>query len=189
MPELTDLAAAQGETRRRVAAIGGAQWDLPTPCGDWTVNDLVVHLVGGSRMALRLLQGASAQEARAAFASDHGPDLGAELGVALEEELGAFEQPGAFDMTVHHPAAGDVPGSTLFQFRTGDYLVHSWDLARATGADETLPAGLVSLTWESLQPMAPIIGTVGVFGSGPSGTVGEDAPLQLRLLDLTGRRP
>jgi hypothetical protein len=37
--------------------------------------------------------------------------------------------------------------------------------------------------------MAPIIGQIGIFGEGPSGTVGEDAPLQERLLDLTGRRP
>ena len=37
--------------------------------------------------------------------------------------------------------------------------------------------------------MAPIIGDIGVFGTGPSGTVADDAPLQQRLLDLSGRRP
>ena len=31
-PTLTDLATAQDEIRRRVAAIAAAQWDLPTPC-------------------------------------------------------------------------------------------------------------------------------------------------------------
>lgn len=30
---------------------------------------------------------------------------------------------------------------------------------------------------------------VGVFGSGPDGLVGDDAPLQTRLLNLLGRRP
>jgi hypothetical protein len=45
------------------------------------------------------------------------------------------------------------------------------------------------LAWEGLQPMVPFIGEIGAFGTGPSGTVAEDAPLQLRLLDLTGRRP
>ena len=39
------------------------------------------------------------------------------------------------------------------------------------------------------MPMAPFIGEVGVFGSGPSGTVGDDATVKIRLLDLTGRRP
>jgi uncharacterized protein (TIGR03086 family) len=189
MPEVTDLATAQVDIRRRVKAIGAAQWDLPTPCTDWNVKDLVVHLVGGSRMAARLLQGASAEDAVAVFAAEHGPDLGAELDVALAEELSAFEGPQALETTVHHPGAGDVPGATLLQFRIGDYLLHGWDLARATGADESLPDNLVALTWEGLQPMAPIIGTIGVFGSGPSGSMADDAPLQLRLLDLTGRRP
>jgi hypothetical protein len=36
--------------------------------------------------------------------------------------------------------------------------------------------------------MAPFIGEVGMFGTGPSGFFNDDAPLQLRLLDLTGRR-
>jgi hypothetical protein len=40
-----------------------------------------------------------------------------------------------------------------------------------------------------MQPMAPFIGQTGVFGSGPSGDVAADAPLQQRLLDFTGRRP
>ena len=29
----------------------------------------------------------------------------------------------------------------------------------------------------------------GMFGDGPSGTVPADAPIQLRVLDLSGRRP
>ena len=76
MPEVTDLATAQDETRRRVAAIGAEQWGGSTPCADWNVKDLVVHLVGGSRMAVRLLQGASAQDAVAVFGAEPGPDLG-----------------------------------------------------------------------------------------------------------------
>ena len=90
---------------------------------------------------------------------------------------------------MHHPAAGDVPGLTLYEFRTSDYLLHSWDVARATGGDESLDEGLVLLTWQGMQPMAPFIADIGMFGTGPSGTVAEDAPLQQRLLDLTGRRP
>ena len=189
MTDVNDLAATGAEVRRRVGAITAGQWDLSTPCTDWTVTDLVVHLVEGSRMALRLLEGASASEARRAFGVAHGSDLAAELDVALAEELARFESPDALTMTVHHPATGDIPGATLLEFRTGDYLLHSWDLARATGGDEGLPEGLVATIWENLQPMAPFIGAIGVFGTGPSGTVAQGAPLAQRLLDLTGRRP
>jgi uncharacterized protein (TIGR03086 family) len=189
MADVTHLTTSQAEIRRRVSSIGAGQWDLPTPCTDWTVTKLVVHMIEGSRMAVLLLDGASADESRLAFGVTHGPDLVAELDVALTDELTAFARPGAFEMVVHHPAAGDVPGLTLYEFRTSDYLLHSWDVARATGGDESLDEALVLLAWEGLQPMAPFIGEIGVFGSGPSGIVAEGAPLQQRLLDLTGRRP
>jgi len=189
MTDTTDIATAQAEIRRRVAGIGAGQWDLPTPCTDWSVTDLVVHMIEGSAMTLLLLQGASAKESLSAFGAAHGPDLVAELDRALTDELAAFGKPDAFDSIVHHPAAGDVPGSALYEFRTGDYLLHSWDVARATGGDEALNESLVVLTWDVMQPMAPFIAEIGMFGKGPSGTVDADAPLQQRLLDFTGRRP
>ena len=77
----------------------------------------------------------------------------------------------------------------LLAFRIGDNLLHAWDLARACGFDETLDADAVAATWAALEPMAPMIPSIGVFGSGPSGSVGADAPIQVRLLDLSGRRP
>ena len=80
-------------------------------------------------------------------------------------------------------------GAQLFGFRVGDYALHGWDLARAIGADETLDDAVVQAIWAALQPMASVIGNSGVFGTGSSGQVADDAPLQTRLLDLTGRRP
>ena len=106
-------------------------------------------------MAVMLLQGASADESRSAFGVTHGPDLGAELGVALNDELAAFGAAGAFETIVHHPAAGDVPGVTMYGFRTGDYLLHGWDIARAIGDDERLPEDLVASIWDDLQPRRP----------------------------------
>ena len=140
-------------------------------------------------MALRLLQGASAADARRVFGAAHGSDLPSELDVALAEELAAFEEPDALTMTVHHPAAGDVPGATLFEFRTGDYLLHSWDVARATGRRRAPPRRPGGLDVGGNAAHGAVHRHIGVFGSGPSGTVAPDAPLQQRLLDLTGRRP
>jgi len=147
-----------------------------------------VHLIEGSRMARQLLDGASADEAGTVFGASHGPDLSAELDGALADERGAFERPGSLETTVHH-RVGDIRGVTFVQFPTADYVLHSWDIARATGSDEHLPEALVNAIWEAMAPMVPFISKTGQFGDGPSGTITEAAPRQLRLLDLTGRRP
>jgi hypothetical protein len=83
----------------------------------------------------------------------------------------------------------DMPEAQLLGFRIGGLTLHAWDLARASGGDEALDSELVEAVWAQLSPMAPFIAETGVFGVGPSGEVGEGAPLQVRLLDLSGRRP
>ena len=89
---------------------------------------------------------------------------------------------------VHH-TIGDVPASRLLEFRIGDLTLHAWDLATAIGVDDGIPDDLAAVVLGQILPMAPFIGEIGIFGTGPSGSVGEDAPALTRLLDLTGRRP
>ena len=107
---------------------------------------------------------------------------------AAAAELVAFEVSDSTERLVHHPAM-DMPEAQLLGFRIGGLTLHAWDLARASGGDEALDSELVEAVWAQLSPMAPFIAETGVFGVGPSGEVGEGAPLQVRLLDLSGRRP
>ena len=173
----------------RLALVGADQWDLPTPCEGWTVRDLVHHVVGGNAMAVALLAGASTEEGIAVFTgTELADDVDAQYAAGAAEQVAAFSADGATERTLHHPM-GDIPGEMVLGFRIGDLTLHSWDLARAIGADEVLPEALVEATWASMSPMAGFIGTVGVFGEGPSGDASAEAPLQERLLDLAGRRP
>ncbi len=172
-----------------VRLVGDDQWDLPTPCDGWSVLALVGHVAAGCRMAAALAAGGTRNDAIAVLGVDHlGDDPVSSIDAALAAQLEAFAQPDIADHVFHHPA-GDMPGAQVLQFRIGDLLVHRWDLARAIGADETLDADIVREVWEDITPMIPMMATTGVFGSGPSGTVGDDAPLQTRLLDAMGRRP
>jgi uncharacterized protein (TIGR03086 family) len=183
------LSRASDEFRAVVAQVGDDQWDATTPCAGWTVRDLVGHVVSGSEMAARLADGASRNEAIAALGIDRlGDDPITAVDRALRAQLVAFERPDVGVHVFHHPA-GDMPGSQVLDFRIGDLLVHQWDLARAIGIDESLDPAVVQLVWDGIQPMLPMMSSVGVFGDGPSGTVADDAPLQLRLLDAMGRRP
>lgn len=180
--------AAAGFDRTLVAA-GDLDLDAVTPCDGWTVRDLLVHVVAGSRMSAAVLRGASRDEAMSIVGSTTlDDDVVGQFRRAVADQAAAFAEPGALERTVAHPAM-DMSGAQLAGFRVGDLLIHGWDLARATGGDETLDPEVVGVVWTNIQPMLPMIGAVGVFGSGPSGTVPEAAPLQDRLLDAMGRRP
>lgn len=173
----------------RLAGIGAAEWDRPTPCSDWSVRQVVGHVVTGSAMAAAILRGASRNEAIAVLGVDH---LGSapldDYRRVLDEQAAAFGSITSWDAVCEHPA-GDMTARQLLDFRLTDLVVHTWDVAVACGLDTDLDPDLVVEVWEALRPMTPFIGSLGVFGQGPSGSVAPDAPLQTHLLDLTGRRP
>ena len=66
-----------------------------------------------------------------------------------------------------------------------DVLVHTWDLARATGQDETLNAEAVEGTFSGLKPMDAMIRQPGIFG--PKLESPEGADLQTQMLCFLGR--
>ncbi len=189
MDDIGLLELASATFRERIAEVGEDQHFLPTPCGDWNVAGLITHVIGGDHMAVRLLQGAHRAEAIGYLTGlPLGDDPLATYDGHAEAQLAAFREPGAMERTCEHPM-GDLPGSAIIQFRIGDLTLHSWDLARAIGGDEELPDELVAVVWERLDSLRDNIAASGLFGEGPSGEVPDDAPLQTRLLDLTGRRP
>ena len=194
MEPFAALDRARVEVEWRLDAVGPDQWSLPTPCTDWTVRDVVRHLVVGNKMAALLLTGASRDDTLAQIREWHRADgmlapdaLVAAFRTTADAQAAALRQPGVPELTVHHPV-GDIPGAQLLRFRIGDMTLHAWDVARAIGGDEQLDPELADDVYESMVPMAPFIGTIGMFGSGPSGQVDESAPAQVRLLDLSGRR-
>lgn len=90
------------------------------------------------------------------------------------------------DRTVHC-SFGDFPARHYFwqinQFRA----LRAHDIAKVIGADATLPQELVEGIWEEVAPNAEQWRAIGVFPAAIP--VPEDAPLQARLLGLTGRAP
>ncbi|MDP9145742.1 MAG: TIGR03086 family protein, partial [Actinomycetota bacterium] len=75
-----------------------------------------------------------------------------------------------------------------------DMVIHGWDLARATGQDDTIDPDEVARMWPEAQGIGEEMRTPDFFGPGivvfgPEVTVAADAPLQDRLLGLLGRYP
>lgn len=184
------LKFATREFGRRLAEVAPDGWDAPSPCAEWTVKDVCDHLVGGNRFTVLLVSGADWREALTTVqGSDFSGDPRATFDGTGAQQIAAFETDGALARTSSHPT-GPMSGRDLARHRVLDLVVHGWDVARAGGGDETMDPGLAEIALQVLSEAGPAEeGSGGFFGVGPSGAVGPEASLQLRLLDLSGRRP
>jgi uncharacterized protein (TIGR03086 family) len=174
-------------TRRFVAGIRADQWDLPTPCSEWSVRDLVNHIVAGNLWAAELADGRSIDEVGSALDGDVlGDDPLVAYDSSASAAAGAFEQPGALDRACG-VSYGPIPGSVYAGHRFIDVLVHGWDVAAATGQDTGLDPRLVAACWELLEPELEAWQGSGAFAADRRGEI-EPSP-QATLLAALGRRP
>ncbi|MGW2178340.1 TIGR03086 family metal-binding protein [Streptomyces sp. NPDC001732] len=171
----------------RVHAVRDDQWSAPTPCTEWTVRDLVAHLTAEQLWVPSLVtEGRTVAEVGDAFDGDVlGEDPVAAWERAAAGARGAFEAPGALERTVNL-SYGDTPADAYCAQMVADAVVHAWDLSRAIGADERLPALLVDFTRREVGPYAKDLSGSGLFAP-PVGTP-ADADPQTELLALLGRR-
>jgi uncharacterized protein (TIGR03086 family) len=147
----------------------------------------VNHVVGANRRYTMLLHGAAANEVGATRTAEHLGDDPVSSFVATAAELNAaIRDPGAMARTAHHPA-GERTGAQLLETRVLDVTVHTWDLARSIGADESLDPDLVAFAL-TLRDTFEAGREWGSFAP-PPGQTPADVSAQARLLHLLGRRP
>jgi uncharacterized protein (TIGR03086 family) len=178
---------------RVLGAVAPDQWGRPTPCPDWDVHRLVNHVVRGNLNYRDLVRGASAaQFLRLRDADALGQDPVAAFAASVRECASAFAEPGAVDRVVDYPL-GPLTGGRALAVRTADTVVHTWDLARATGADEELDAELIGWIDEHRAQIyadlpetpADAASTHRFFGPATAPVVGEGP--QDRVLRWMGR--
>jgi uncharacterized protein (TIGR03086 family) len=155
-----------------IAEVGDDQWDLPTTCDGWTVRELVEHTMhwqaqGGSVLGAGTSPG------------DDWADVRPALSAALDDPS---------NLEGNAEAMGGMPKHQVLGFVIGDLLIHSWDLARSIGADETLPADAVEATMLGLsRAPAEMLRGPNMFGEPTD--VADDASAQDQLLAFAGRTP
>jgi uncharacterized protein (TIGR03086 family) len=97
-----------------------------------------------------------------------------------------------FERVIDIPAVGDSPASRLDALSlvpnlTRDVLVHTWDLARAVGADDRLDPGWCEAFYGPLQASPEVLTGGGMFQ--PAVVIRDDADVQSRLIARLGRDP
>jgi uncharacterized protein (TIGR03086 family) len=170
---------------RHVHSIGEEQWHDPTPDTEWDVRMLVNHVTVEQLWVPPLVAGSSVVEIGSRFDGDQlGDDPIAVWDEAVRASLAAFGASGTIEGTVALTSGEKMTAEYCWEMAT-DALIHSWDLARALGADETLDAELVDLVYERTAPIAEHLQETGLFA--PPVPVPADAPLPTKLLAMFGR--
>lgn len=171
----------------RVHSVAADQWDAPTPCTEWTVRDLVNHLAVEQMWVPPLLDGSSIDDVGDSLDGDRlGDDPVATWDGAAAAARKAFHARGALDRTVEL-SFGSTAADAYCAQMTADAVVHSWDLARAIGADEHPPKALVDFTGKELGPYIDDLSGTGLFAAPVRPPAGADD--WQKLLARLGRRP
>ncbi len=142
MDLLTAHRTALRQFDNRVRLIRPDQWTNTTPDTEWTVRDLVSHLVYEQLWVPDLLAGRTIEEVGDRFDGDVlGDHPVAAWESASTAARAAFLGPGALDQTVHL-SFGDTPAREYGWQMVIDLAVHAWDLARGISDDDALPNDL-----------------------------------------------
>jgi uncharacterized protein (TIGR03086 family) len=170
----------------RVTTVRPEQWHLPTPCAGWDVRALVSHVVSGNRWTPELLAGHTI--------SDVGDRLEGDL--LGDDPVGAWTDSAAVAVAAArnsdlaepvHLSFGPEPAAEYLTQVFADLLIHTWDLARAVGADDTLEPDLVAACAGWFAGVADLCRQAGVVGA--RRVVPATADPQTRLLAEFGRAP
>ena len=170
---------------RRVHAVPDTAWDDDTPDEDWTVRDLLGHLVSEHLWAVPLLDGATVEDVDGRFDGDV---LGDDPVTAWDDAIAASLARWADteDDAVVHLSSGPTPAGEYAEQMLLDLVVHAWDLARGAGLDERLDPQCVEHVLGYVRPRADQWRRGGIFGDRVD--TGSRDP-QDQLLGLVGRDP
>lgn len=168
------------------------RYDDPTPCTDFTVADLINHIAFG--FVLARCSGTrepwdpswtadSPAPVLAGRPREQWADACAEAGASV---VAAWDSPSAWDGDSHMGGAA-MPAAMIGSMMTGEFAVHAWDLATATGRRVEVGPGLAEVALEAMTAMGGMGRDAGWIG--PEVDVPSEAPAFDRALAVAGRDP
>ncbi|CAN7478550.1 TIGR03086 family metal-binding protein [Knoellia sp. LjRoot47] len=161
------LTRALDQTAGLLDEVSPDHYDKPSTCQDWTVGDLVKHVVASPQ---RFADMAAGQDVDWASTPDIGDDPAAEFRSSADE-LAAKVTSGE---------AEAISGAAL-----PEYAVHGWDLAHSIHSDTTLDDEVAEQALAFMRDNLTPDNRKGVFG--PEVEASDDAPIQDRLAAFAGR--
>ncbi|WP_231982225.1 maleylpyruvate isomerase family mycothiol-dependent enzyme [Mycobacterium sp. E2327] len=157
--------------RRFSEAVAAAEgrWDRRSPCDAWDARGVLEHVIGFHDVLLLRPLGLKPDRPR--------DDPRARWQLTYDSLTGALESGSATRLDAYR----------LMPNLTRDVVVHTWDLARAVGADDRLDPDWCQRFYAALPPESRELTASGMFKA-PVAVNGE-IDVQARLLAQLGRDP
>jgi uncharacterized protein (TIGR03086 family) len=168
-----------------LAGVAPDRWDAPSPCEGWSAADVAGHVIGD----LRAVEEFATWRDESDSPADPGPAAGDDplaAWRAARAGMMAVLEPAALARPVPLPWGGQMPLGEFLERYPMEILVHTWDLAQATGQAAGLDPGLVRDALGPARQFAPVARLSGLIG--PECAVPDDADDLTRLLAIFGRR-
>jgi len=174
---ISRLTSLVGAFDARVQAAPAGSWSNAAPCDGWTATDVAAHICNN-------LNGMAANLTGSEQVAFDAADPASSWNGARDRMLAAAN---TADLSTPVPGPmGPMPAEQMIgRFICMDILVHTWDLARAVGGDESLDADAVAAAYSGLKPMDAMIRQPGFFGPKIDPAEGDDT--QTEFLKFLGR--
>jgi uncharacterized protein (TIGR03086 family) len=170
-----------------IAAVDTDEMSLPTPCADWTLRELLRHVVNQDlRNFVTAARGE--QPHWGAETAELGDDPASDFRRGADAVMDSWRS-ADLDAPVQLPGGAEVPLGARADQQIAEIAIHSWDIARATRqpADLDPEVGERALTWAKGMLKPEFRGPDKAFGH--EVPVPDDAPIYDRLAGWFGRDP
>ncbi|WP_030061135.1 MULTISPECIES: TIGR03086 family metal-binding protein [Streptomyces] len=177
---------ALDQLEKLFAVITPADLDRPTPCTEFTLRQLLNHVVGGIHRFAYLGEGGRAEDIVAAIEDPGDDGWPAALGRARARAAAAWAE----DAKLGRPTAapwGEVPGAMVVGGYVMETVTHTWDIARALDGGFALDDTLAHTALAIAELVLPRESRVEGVPFGEVQPVAEDADVHTRLAAWLGR--
>lgn len=162
------------------------QYKNPTPCREWDLHALLNHMVYELLWMPEIIRGKTVAEVGSRFDGDVlRTDPHAAWQHAADSALVAVNH--ADPESVAHLSYGDKPVMDYIVEVGGDIFIHTWDVGQAMQCTVLLDEAIIQTVYDAMLPHKDDLVKSGAYA--PALEVSDDAPLQDKLLALTGRSP